>query len=71
MEVTLDKYGRIVIPKPVRERLGLEAGSTLELGVEPVEGGGLFAATLLAPVATVALLRLMEATVRPVPRTTN
>jgi AbrB family looped-hinge helix DNA binding protein len=40
MEVTLDKYGRIVIPKPVRERLGLEAGSSLELGVEPVEGGG-------------------------------
>lgn len=31
----------------------------------------LFAATLLAPVATVALLRLMEATVRPAPRDTT
>ena len=39
MEVTVDKYGRIVIPKAVRERLGLQAGSTLELGIEPVEGG--------------------------------
>ena len=39
MEVTVDKYGRIVIPKAVRERLGLKAGSTLELGVEPTEGG--------------------------------
>ena len=39
MEVTLDKYGRIVIPKAVRERLGLKAGSSLELGVEPGEGG--------------------------------
>lgn len=40
MEVTLDKYGRIVIPKPVRERLGLGPGSSLELSVEPTEGGG-------------------------------
>lgn len=40
MEVILDKYGRIVIPKPVRERLGLKAGSSLELDVEPIEGGG-------------------------------
>jgi AbrB family looped-hinge helix DNA binding protein len=40
MEVTVDKYGRIVIPKPVRERLGLDAGSALELSVEPAEGGG-------------------------------
>lgn len=31
MEVTLDKYGRIVIPKPVRDALGLEAGATLHL----------------------------------------
>lgn len=41
MEVTIDNYGRIVIPKAVRERLGLEAGATLELEVEPpAEEGG-------------------------------
>ena len=40
MEVSLDKYGRIVIPKSVRERLGLEAGGTLELSVESSEEGG-------------------------------
>lgn len=33
MEVTIDEYGRIVIPKPIRDRLGLEAGSSLELDV--------------------------------------
>ncbi len=31
MEVTLDKFGRIVIPKPVRDALGLEAGAKLHL----------------------------------------
>lgn len=39
MEVTLDKYGRIVIPKAVREHFGLKAGSSLELDVEPADGG--------------------------------
>ena len=34
MEVTIDEYGRIVIPKSIRARLGLEAGSSLELGVD-------------------------------------
>ena len=29
--LTLDKAGRIVIPKPLREELGLEPGDTLEL----------------------------------------
>jgi len=36
MDVTIDEYGRIVIPKPVREALGLEAGATLHL--ETIEG---------------------------------
>lgn len=31
MEATLDRFGRIVIPKRVREDLGLYAGSVLEI----------------------------------------
>lgn len=65
MEVTLDRYGRIVIPKEVRERLGLEAGSALvldvaSLGTAPGEevgssheaeaGGGAGEAITLRPV---------------------
>ena len=34
MEVTIDAYGRIVIPKSIRVRLGLEAGSSLERDVD-------------------------------------
>jgi AbrB family looped-hinge helix DNA binding protein len=33
MEVKIDDYGRIVIPKEVREKLGIESGSTLEVRV--------------------------------------
>ena len=33
MEVHVDKFGRIVIPKPVRDALGLEAGAGLHLEV--------------------------------------
>lgn len=33
MRVTMDRAGRIVIPKDVRARLGLEAGVELELDV--------------------------------------
>ncbi len=31
MEVTIDKFGRILIPKKVREMLGLKPGQVLEL----------------------------------------
>ena len=31
MTITIDKAGRIVLPKSVRDRLGLSAGSELEL----------------------------------------
>lgn len=34
METTIDKAGRIVIPAPIRERLGLRAGSRIEILVE-------------------------------------
>ncbi len=37
MTVTIDKFGRVLIPKPLRDRLGLEPGTTLSLGVR--EGG--------------------------------
>lgn len=36
MQVSIDRAGRIVVPKPVREELGLSPGSALELDV--VEG---------------------------------
>lgn len=35
MEVKIDDYGRIVIPKAVRETLGIESGSSLEVRVDP------------------------------------
>jgi len=36
MDVTLDRFGRLVIPKAVRSALGLGPGSTLE--IEEQEG---------------------------------
>lgn len=40
MEVTVDDYGRIVIPKAIRDRLGLEAGSSLVLDIDNSGEGG-------------------------------
>lgn len=34
MEVNLDDFGRIVIPKEVRDKLGIESGSSLEICVD-------------------------------------
>jgi AbrB family looped-hinge helix DNA binding protein len=34
MTLTIDKAGRVVIPAAVRERLGIRAGTLLELSVE-------------------------------------
>jgi AbrB family looped-hinge helix DNA binding protein len=33
METVLDKFGRVVVPKDARERLGLEPGSRLSVEV--------------------------------------
>jgi len=41
MEVKIDDYGRIVIPKEVRDKLGIESGSALEIRVDSGgEAGG-------------------------------
>ncbi len=37
MTLTMDKAGRIILPKPLRDRLGLRAGSNLDV-VETPEG---------------------------------
>jgi len=34
MDVQIDDYGRIVIPKDVRAQLGIDSGSTLKVRVE-------------------------------------
>ncbi len=39
METKLDKFGRIVIPKAVREALALDAGDELELNIVEDEHG--------------------------------
>ena len=37
MKLSLDKSGRVVLPKPLRQRLGLRAGTTFEV-TEAAEG---------------------------------
>ena len=37
MTLQIDKAGRIILPKPVRDRLGLQPGSALEM--EETQGG--------------------------------
>lgn len=34
METTVDKFGRILLPKPIRDELGLRAGAVLEIEEE-------------------------------------
>lgn len=31
MQTTIDRLGRVVVPKPIRERLGLRGGEALEV----------------------------------------
>ena len=35
MTLKVDKAGRVILPKPVRDRLGLQAGSDLEVAETP------------------------------------
>jgi len=35
IKLTIDKSGRIVVPKPLRERLGLKPGTELEVLEQP------------------------------------
>ena len=34
MKATVDKVGRLVIPRPLRERVGLGGGGTVEIDIE-------------------------------------
>ena len=34
MQITVDKFGRIIIPKEVRDHLGLKPGSSIEIEEE-------------------------------------
>jgi len=37
MKTTLDRFGRIVVPKDIRDRLGLKPGSEVELDEQGAE----------------------------------
>jgi len=34
MKATIDKVGRLVIPRPLRERIGLAGGGTVEIDID-------------------------------------
>jgi AbrB family looped-hinge helix DNA binding protein len=34
MQVTIDKAGRLVIPRPLRERIGLVGGGTVDIDID-------------------------------------
>jgi AbrB family looped-hinge helix DNA binding protein len=60
MRTTIDKAGRLVIPRPLRDRIGLTSGGEVDLEldgaavrIEPVVGTGLKAANglLVIPAA--------------------
>jgi AbrB family looped-hinge helix DNA binding protein len=34
MKVNIDKVGRLVIPRPLRERIGLAGGGTVEIDID-------------------------------------
>ena len=36
MKTTIDKAGRVVIPKPIREALGLSAGTEVDIEIDGV-----------------------------------
>lgn len=36
MKITIDGAGRVVIPKPIREALGLKAGTELDIAIDGV-----------------------------------
>lgn len=40
MTVTLDKFGRVLIPKPLRDQMGLVPGAELSLDVGDAGDGG-------------------------------
>lgn len=53
MEATIDGVGRLVVPKPLRDALGLEAGSTVDISLY---GAGL----QLVPRSRTARLRTVD-----------
>lgn len=75
MKITVDSVGRIVLPKPLREALGITAGSTLDItrygaGLQLMVGGrtarlteeeGTLVATSDTPVDDEVVFALLEA----------
>jgi len=64
MKTTIDKAGRLVIPRPLRDRIGLASGGEVELAldgaairIEPIGGSGLreSGGLLLIPASGVTL----------------